>query len=584
MEIINNNPYRQLGLLVGANAMQQDKHIKRIPMYLDAGDSIPQEYNENTFLFLGEIERTKESISNAASKLKQPSDKLEAALFWFYVGNEITDVPAFDLLRDVDFDEALSIWSKLTDIPEITKKNASAYHNLSNIYLSGIMEGTKPNEYLYEQGIFLKIKFLESDYVDDFKALATDTTYKTSKQELQLLFIKRVHAEIERNKKINSNKFLEIINKFEFSAKELFINDFVQKPIEQIERKIEENKVQRKADKSKADKLGIELFQQTSESIPLIKSILGSTNIRYASIVDKLADEILQCGIDYFKNFKDSKTDPGNASMEIFLKAKSLAIGSVQKQRCIENIENLQEWINNKPERDKQLKIKADLDALIVIFQEFDTRSESVENAKAIITRSKPRLVAIKALLGSSDELYLKLSTRVAMQAQSSIIGEVNKAQENLDYNLMIDRFGTISRLKSTLSNAWSATTLLGALDMEYAFKSNRYNPNKESLRSLCVQLGVSTSTYTSSSTTSTSSSSGGCYIATMAYGSYDHPQVLILRRFRDEILDKSTLGKWFIKVYYHYSPMLVEKLKNHKITNVLIRKSLNQFIKLIKP
>jgi hypothetical protein len=270
--------------------------------------------------------------------------------------------------------------------------------------------------------------------------------------------------------------------------------------------------------------------------------------------------------------------------MEIFLKAKSLAIGSVQKQRCIENIENLQEWINNKPERDKQLKIKADLDALIVIFQEFDTRSESVENAKAIITRSKPRLVAIKALLGSSDELYLKLSTRVAMQAQSSIIGEVNKAQENLDYNLMIDRFGTISRLKSTLSNAWSATTLLGALDMEYAFKSNRYNPNKESLRSLCVQLGVSTSTYTSSSTTSTSSSSGGCYIATMAYGSYDHPQVLILRQFRDEILDKSTLGKWFIKVYYHYSPMLVENLKNRKNANILIRKSLNQIIKLIKP
>jgi hypothetical protein len=90
------------------------------------------------------------------------------------------------------------------------------------------------------------------------------------------------------------------------------------------------------------------------------------------------------------------------------------------------------------------------------------------------------------------------------MQAQSSIIGEVNKAQENLDYNLMIDRYGTISRLKSTLTNAWSATTLLGTLDMEYSFKTNRYNPNKESLRGLCVQLGVSTSTYTPPSTSST--------------------------------------------------------------------------------
>ena len=580
MEIINNNPYRQLGLLVGANAMQQDKHIKRIPMYLDAGDSIPQEYNDNTFLFLGEIERTKESISSAASKLKQPSDKLEAALFWFYVGNEITDVPAFDLLRDVDFDEALSIWSKLTDIPEITKKNASAYHNLSNIYLSGIMEGTKPNEYLYEQGIFLKIKFLESDYVEDFKALATDSTYKTSKQELQLLFIKRVHAEIERNKKINSNKFLGIINKFEFSAKELFFNDFVQKPIDQIERKIEENKVQRKADKSKADKLGIGLFQQTSESLSIIKSILGSTNIRYASIADKLADEILQCGIDYFKNFKDSNTDPGNASMDLFTKAKSLAVGSVQKQRCQENTENLQEWIVDKPERDKQKRIQNDLELLIKVFSDFEKKNANLDNATELLNKCKPNLLNIEAALGNSDSFYLKLSTRVASQALSYIIDWINRYQDEINKRLATihmpsDKYTLTRLLKEEVDKAWNITTSIGSMDLETGFRT-RYNQNRSSLSNLKTQL--------SKVTTSSNESSSGCYIATMAYGSYEHPQVFILRQFRDETLDKSTFGKWFIKVYYHYSPLLVEKLKNQKIANVLIRKSLNQFIKLIKP
>lgn len=74
-----------------------------------------------------------------------------------------------------------------------------------------------------------------------------------------------------------------------------------------------------------------------------------------------------------------------------------------------------------------------------------------------------------------------------------------------------------------------------------------------------------------------------GCYIATMAYGDYEHPQVLILRQFRDDILDKTIIGKCFIKTYYKYSPLLVEKLKNKKIVNTVIRKTLNQFIKLIK-
>lgn len=53
-------------------------------------------------------------------------------------------------------------------------------------------------------------------------------------------------------------------------------------------------------------------------------------------------------------------------------------------------------------------------------------------------------------------------------------------------------------------------------------------------------------------------SSSGGCYIATAVYGSYDCPQVWTLRRFRDFKLTKSIYGRAFIKLYYAVSPTLV--------------------------
>jgi hypothetical protein len=43
--------------------------------------------------------------------------------------------------------------------------------------------------------------------------------------------------------------------------------------------------------------------------------------------------------------------------MELFIKAKKYAIGSVAKQRCEENTDNLQEWIDEKPERDKQKQL-----------------------------------------------------------------------------------------------------------------------------------------------------------------------------------------------------------------------------------
>lgn len=51
----------------------------------------------------------------------------------------------------------------------------------------------------------------------------------------------------------------------------------------------------------------------------------------------------------------------------------------------------------------------------------------------------------------------------------------------------------------------------------------------------------------------------GGCYIATAVYGSYDCPQVWTLRRFRDYSLAETWYGRTFIRTYYAISPTLVK-------------------------
>jgi uncharacterized Zn finger protein (UPF0148 family) len=52
---------------------------------------------------------------------------------------------------------------------------------------------------------------------------------------------------------------------------------------------------------------------------------------------------------------------------------------------------------------------------------------------------------------------------------------------------------------------------------------------------------------------------SGGCYIATCVYGSYDCPEVWTLRRFRDNTLGSTWYGRTFIRLYYAISPILVK-------------------------
>ena len=588
MEIIQSNPYRTVGLLVGATAREQERQVRRLKHFIEA-EQDPQD--DFSFPTLGNLHRTLDKVNEAASKLNLDSDKMSSALFWFYKGNPITDEPAFDAIKEADLDQVINIWTKLTSNGEVSQRNASAYSNLGTLYLSGILEGTNTNEAILEQGISLKLKFLESDFIKDFKALATDETYKTTKKELQLLFLNQVQSEVEKSGTVTSNKFLDILTKQEFSAKEDFLKGFVQKPIEQIEKKVEEAKTKRKANKANSVNIGKALFEQTSENLKQLKSILETSNLKFSSISDKVSDEILQCGIDYFSHHKDSSTDPGSASMDLFRKAKTLAIGNIAKQRCKENTENLLEWIEDKPERDKKKLIGDDLQFITSKLERFQNLSDTVANAKDLVDSCKPRLVNIKSALGFNDDFYLKISSSVVGNAQGMLVTAVNEAQENFS------TFRNISNLKSVINDAYNVTVSISTMDMLPNLRA-QFIKNKDVITGIKNQIFDATASTAekfgrsagelagkvrSGTSSGGSSGSSGCYIATMAYGDYDHPQVMIMRQFRDEILDKSVFGKWFIKTYYHYSPKLVERLKNHRIVNIIIRKVLNQFIKLIK-
>jgi len=69
--------------------------------------------------------------------------------------------------------------------------------------------------------------------------------------------------------------------------------------------------------------------------------------------------------------------------------------------------------------------------------------------------------------------------------------------------------------------------------------------------------------------------SNEGCFIATYAFDSYEHNNVQMLRRYRDEYLSKNNLGKEFIQYYYRYSPTLVKFCEVIKFPKVVIQKFL---------
>lgn len=491
MNLVNNNPYRILGLLVGATAREKEKQSRRLLQYIHADQEPPIDFHFPQF---GPLIRTTENVNAAVSQLNLDIDKMGAALFWFFNGNAITDEPVFDAIKDGDLDQALTIWTKLTTNGEVIQRNASAYSNLGTLFLSGILEGTNSNEALLEKGISLKLKFLESDFIKEFKTLVADETFKTTKAQLQLLFLNQIQVEIEKSGEVSSNKFLDIITKQEFSAKEDFLKGFIRKPIEEIEKQIEETKTKRSANNANAINAGNALYNQCVENLNQLKTILGTSDLKFASISDKVSDEILQCGIDYFSHFKDSSTDPGSASMDLFRKAKTLAVGSIAKQRCNESNENLQEWIDEKPERDKRAKIKEELDFIASKLQAFQELQDTVSNARNLVDSCKPKIFKIKSILGSSDEFYLGLSSAIVNNAQNMLVQAVNIMVNQHNNNPLAQFRLSNADLEHVITRALDTTFKLSTFDIHPTLKPKQ-KENLDGIKSLARQLDISTLT-----------------------------------------------------------------------------------------
>ena len=71
-----------------------------------------------------------------------------------------------------------------------------------------------------------------------------------------------------------------------------------------------------------------------------------------------------------------------------------------------------------------------------------------------------------------------------------------------------------------------------------------------------------------------------GCYLATAVYGSYDAPEVRVLRRFRDQRLERSRAGRLFIRAYYRFSPSLASRLGRWPRVNAWVKRRLDRLVR----
>ena len=195
--------------------------------------------------------------------------------------------------------------------------------------------------------------------------------------------------------------------------------------------------------------------------------------------------------------------------------------------------------------------------------------------AQELIELSCSALLKISRSIDNKDDVYVNISTQVVQVALALVIKSANNYDGNGGRLWLMTPYEhavfNLDKIKnSDVFSEITDETRKSFNDNYSILLKNRSNEVDNELLKLGVNLNRNTN-------------NSGCYIATMVYKDYDHPQVMVLRNFRDNHLAEFTFGRAFIKFYYKYSPSWVLFLENKKTLNNIIRGALNQLIRLIK-
>ena len=472
MNILQNNPYRLLGVYSNSPTKERLANHNRMKAFLKVGKSVS--FPLDVPQYLTSINRTEALVSDAEAKLTLPKDQILYAQFWFIKATPLDEV-AFNHLFAGEIDQAEEIWQKRECLSALQNRMVCAL--IRNKYDHAI----KCAEVLYGN----------TQYLNQFVYTIIGTGGIFDVSNLAFSFLDILCDEI------GASKLLPFITNS--SWKEHIGEKAVKPLVDSIQEAI--NIAQKTKGKGSNARLnaGEALRRNTRNAILQLKGFLSTNDIQYQMIADKLGLEILQCGIDYFNDSEEP--DAAHKAMSLQKYAKSIVVGQMAKDRCKENVDILQRIIDNLPPSEVFMEDRAIHEEL----RKYCLLPDKICHAVTLLNNTKPYIQSIKRKLGVSNAYYLKISTQIVGNALSNVIAEVNEAQsifsaDKNDPNAALAAILGITHVKTVLEDAWKATRIMDGFDMETDYKSRSYSKNRSILKGLCEQLGVSTYTPSSSS------------------------------------------------------------------------------------
>ena len=345
--MLNSNPYRFLGVNSNSGIKNIQKNLSKIKAYSKIGKHLSLPY-ELSYFNLQKIDRSESLIKEAENKILLDPNKVKYSLFWFSEANSIDKI-ALENLNKGNFEKSETIWRKVIKNNSISKSNFSAYNNLSTLlFLMSLsdekndkFENSKTSIPLIKEALKLKSELIFSNHLYDLSGLITGNENATNKENILDFFNENISQLFNTN--FSSIEISNIIKDSNNELSQSFNFSLISEPLDSLNILINDSNNLLNDNHSNGMKIGKDLIKNSVSQLKLLKDILGTNDIKYQSISDKLANQILQCGILCF-----NKTADDQDYMSSYKYAKSISFKDSTIERANTTIKHCEDELKAK--------------------------------------------------------------------------------------------------------------------------------------------------------------------------------------------------------------------------------------------
>lgn len=426
--------------------------------------------NDFASIFTDKPIRTTESIATANAAINLDRDQLKYAFFWFISGSPMDDI-ALKHLQTGNREKAVEIFQKKETYSSLINSGvlafidgntAAGFNNISKV----VHNGAYRTELLQALGI-ANLQLSE----DDLAEIVIDELLKEiPAAELLSACINSADRAIVSKRALNE-------------------------PISAINSAIAVAKSVDSKNPEASLAAGTKLMNSTKAPLKAVKDIAGASSPQYQMVADDVAKQVLQCGVNYYINASESDFEKPRKAIVLLSYALSIAVGQLTKDRCKDQFDIVKHEVDNMPPAEVAIEVQKIKEEL----KNFCKLPDKISHSFTLLYVAQPLLKSIKTKLGAQNKFYLSLSTQIVGNALHNVIEEVNSAQK--DFEKAMDQFkrrdfesallapNPVNSLKSVISQAWRATEIMDSFDMEYEFKTKRYNSNRQVLKEMRESL-----------------------------------------------------------------------------------------------